>query len=355
VSVVGARASLYTSNFAIFHDSISPIPGTIGGGCISTNAAYFSIVDTKFKNCSSPNAQGGALALWLGSGVVQRSLFIANSAAWGGAVLDYAVASFTNCTFSNNSASAGASAILAFWSVAISGCDFVGNAAAFSHGALYLYTSSLSQSTVDRCRFLNNSVSAAFDGSYGGAIVVNATGPNVISNSVFDSNSANFGGAIYLLESVNISKCVFSRNVANGVTKARGGAIYARLQSASRRLQIVDSSFDSNTVQLRNGVLTGSGGALDVASTQTTVIISSTVFNTNRAFQGGAVALNYNFQSSISSTSLTGNLCGSAGCGIMLLGSVGSETSIVDSQFNQNAFLPGSTLSWSGAGLCAYS
>jgi arylsulfatase A-like enzyme len=129
--------------------------------------------------------------------------------------------------------------------------------------------------------FLNNK-----ETTVPGAIInMNANSILNITNSIFDGNStigtANNGGAIQFTEgTINISKSIFKNNTSNGI----GGAIYGNgtgLFTLSESLFVGNSSTKPDS---------GNGGAISISGDgRSSLISTSTFYNNNAVFQGGAM------------------------------------------------------------------
>ena len=128
---------------------------------------------------------------------------------------------------------------------------------------------------------IKNSRSTGTGTNYGGAIYSTNTGTLTIINSTFSSNLADTnGGAIYADGNVTIIGSTFSSNTAT----QDGGAIYT-----NSNLYITNSSFTSNTANMAN---TGAGGAIcqgDSSTLGLDLIISNSIFTSNRGQHGGAL------------------------------------------------------------------
>jgi predicted outer membrane repeat protein len=132
---------------------------------------------------------------------------------------------FTDCTFTENSASNGG----AFYvsndaTVSANRCDFVRNRAGTSGGAVYTF---LGRAVMTNSRFLGNTAGAQYPtNADGGAIVTAAYAPEYrafIANCEFVGNQATRGGAIRDIGAygASVTNCTFTANSASSV----GGAV----------------------------------------------------------------------------------------------------------------------------------
>ncbi len=110
----------------------------------------------------------------------------------------------------------------------------------------------------------------------GGGVQINGATLHV-SNTLFDTNAADSGGAVYVQGTANIADATFQGNTATGV----GGALH--LNGAT--LDVSRSVFDTNRAA-------GQGGAL-YAQSSANIAVTDTVFqgNTTTGNSGGAVFL----------------------------------------------------------------
>ena len=129
------------------------------------------------------------------------------------------------------------------------------------------------------------------EGIVGGAII-GLLSNIYITNTTFERNKANIGGAVYVLGNnynIVIKNCMFHNNEAHGaadITEPDGGAVFISDSS----VEIIDSFFISNTAGVG-----GSGGAVTIivtpdiyTGTTVSVEISNCVFHNNSAeYKGG--------------------------------------------------------------------
>ena len=118
--------------------------------------------------------------------------------------------------------------------------------------------------------------------SYGGAIYSSGSGYTVVlTNCTFSANSADYGGAIYLVDgSLTIDKCRFVNNVANFY----GGAIVSISQSSTKAKVNV-----KNSVFINDRAVNSAGGAIYLKTTKFNGYNLNFTSCTSKL--GGAVAL----------------------------------------------------------------
>ncbi|WP_245634915.1 right-handed parallel beta-helix repeat-containing protein, partial [Methanobrevibacter cuticularis] len=212
------------------------------------NADSSRIVNCRFIDNKADNTDdndytaGGAICINEAAGVeVRNSYFSGNTALNSGGAI----------TIRNNAQN-----------TKIIGCTFVNNSAP-NGGAIY---NQLSTGTIiEGCTFTNNKAT-----ELGGAIYsINTLN---ISNSNFNNNSAKNGGAIYSTNQMRITGSSFATNTATD-----GGAIYS-----TNTLSISSSSFNKNTAK-------GNGGGLFLSGSHQSTITGNSKFTSNSAKNGGAI------------------------------------------------------------------
>lgn len=181
---------------------------------------------------------------------------------------------------------AGGGLLLQFSTAQIRTCTFEDNAASSSGGAVHAGT--LTEVFVEACRFIGNSAET------GGAL--NLTDGGEITSSVFDANSAAFGGGLATCcADVLLSDVVFRSNFGNfggGVFCASGGLIARRSEffnntSARGAGAYLAGGGDKHLVNCRfgGGASSEGGGVWNSASLEMTNC--QVVRNTAFSFGGG--------------------------------------------------------------------
>lgn len=195
-----------------------------------------------------------------------------------------------NATIKNGKVSAAGNdggAVYARGNLTLENCTVTGNSAADDAGAIVVFTNV--NLTVTGCVFSNNS--AAVPGGDGGAINHLGTGASTsnitITDSTFQSNTANRGGALFLggsaSQTTSVSGSTFTGNTAAD-DGTGGGAVLALTGTHS----FTNSTFSGNTTN-------GSGGAIRNNSTGTinlnfvTIAGNTADNNTNGSGDGGGI------------------------------------------------------------------
>lgn len=242
------------------------------------------------RNCTFTQNVGyfaGALYPRAGSAdgtVIENCTFTTNFSLNDGACMYITAPSvfITDCTFNNNTAVNLGGAVFNTGDdgMIMTNCSFTSNQSQTGRGGAIYNTTS--PSMIIECTFTNNTAL----GLSGGAIQVRHGDLDVpvftttISNCTFMGSNATFGGAIGCYDQrsiVNISNCEFMENNSANV----GGAISNAFGSMTN---ISDCNFRDNQCG-------GSGGAVFSQNDSSFVNIVNTLFQTNFAERGGAIAM----------------------------------------------------------------
>ena len=187
----------------------------------------------------------------------------------GGAVRNYsapdqaipAAASFTNCTFTNNTAKVGG-AIFNTTTVTCLNCNFTGNKA------------------------------TDLDELGGGAIISDDnntwTAQTTLNQCRFEDNTAYNGGAVIAWGLLDCDDCTFYDNHAvntNNLAGPGGAIYYGGSLSATQSFTLDNCIFDSNDAQFRGGAILVFKNYTDYAK----CVITNTDFYNNESMQGGAI------------------------------------------------------------------
>ena len=270
--------SLTLQNMTIQNGNVTG--GSRGGAVYNAPAAFLYLQDVTLQN-NQASGSGGAISSD-GNMVAERVTFDNNNAPDGGAVsitTDVA-ATFTDSTFTNNTASTLGGAIYAVGgsiTMSASNSTFSNNDAGFEGGAINLETSGTF--TIDGSTFTSNTT----DG-FGAAIMNNSNSDLVVQNTKFESNSAvESGGAIanWNSASLTIEDSYFLANNANSAGTSQGGGGAIRNNSGATAT-ILRSLFEGNTVN-------DDGGAISQMPTGGSIMVSNSTFTGNQATVGGGL------------------------------------------------------------------
>lgn len=261
-------AALIGNDALIVNSTFNKNTATLGGGAIcvrSQPGTQVQIADSSFFSnqvVDTTNGLGGALYVEYGTAAVRDSVFLFNSAHFGGAV--YAALDNATVTLEGSPTSTPFASKL----------QLNANSATEDGGAFYNKSGAMTINnavvTVNRTPMqvalagyggaiynegvltLTNSIVSKNEGRYGGGVFVgnNATGARaVIDHTSFLENvSGNLGGGLYTnLEATAIT---VTNSVFNGNSAATGGGL-ARYNAG---LRIFNSSFTQNTATSGGGL-----------------------------------------------------------------------------------------------------
>ncbi len=297
--------------------------------------AKLTMVGGQFKG-NTAGYQGGAIHIQSSVNASFKDvLFENNHAQYGGAIYAGAdnsgipnnILSFDNVTFKGNCSeisSGGAINTSNRYTIDIKNSFFIENET--QRNGMYggaLQISDGSSISIDNTQFIKNHTGTDTDDlSGGGAINLNTGTDMMLSNSVFDGNYSNDGGAINSSNSYNIYNTKFLNNKAIG---GSGGAIWnGNGSGATIRNTVLLSSFENNTT-------TSLGGAMYIAFADTDLVDASFIGNKSEEI-GGAIyagAMNLN----VSANHFENNTADAAG-GAMFL--EGTDADLIDTSFIGN-------------------
>ena len=233
-----------------------------------------------------------------------------------------------------------------------SGAD--GTLSDYEKGGAILWSSG-DNATVNNCTFTNNNA------NYGGALYCSNIVNIYINDTVFSQNTASsYGGGAYLIDDdkVTISNSTFKFDYSN-----HGGALYCN----GNNYDISLCDFVNNTARSQstiewvgnNGRLYGSNFTNNKANSHAAITlhgadstISHCLFNSNNATSGAAGAIMVNgINATIANCSFTNNFANDNGGCIV---SQKENTHIYDSTFKSNAGLDGGAIYFNGPNLIVH-
>ena len=250
---------------------------------------------------------------------INNSTFNSNTASKkGGAIYNNGTLTITNTTFFNNKIADGST-----YDESRTDCN--GGGAIFTKGALTVKTSNFTQNTAPHAELIFTS---------GGAIYVFNTTGILIDDCIFERNSAVYAGAV-LFEKFSQDTAAIKNSVFNSNQAWQGGAVYAN--EFVGKFIIENSNFTANKAVTPNaGSSNPLGGAVMVGTKSTDGVvleISECNFNDNTAYRGGAVCASNNNEITISKSNFTNN---SAQLGGALITGQSSTFTITESLFTNN-------------------
>lgn len=283
---------------------ISSNTAATSGGAIYNDNGTVSIAGTStFSENTATANDGGAIYNNAGQVVVTgSSTFATNTAANSGGAIYNAGGNveLENASFNQNKATtaSGGAIYNTAGGVSVAGnSTFTGNTAATSGGAIYNdnYTE-----LADATTFTGNTAGE------GGAIANSGT-LVAASDLTLSSNQAGWGGAIANAGTMDLSGNTFYASGNNSSTV--GGAIFNG-NSGLLNIKSSNVTFENNTSNYYGGAVYNSGADLTIG----TAGVTNTVFSSNSATNGGAIANEYaNIDIVGSSQTFSGNGAGTAG------------------------------------------
>lgn len=227
----------------------------------------------------------------------------------------------------------GGTDILAKTGVSITGSNFKNNASTNAGGAVTLW-----QDGGAEAQPLAHRISAStFEGNsanFGGAVALmnqiafaKNDGTTLSEGNVYKSNTGASGGAIYVEGSVLTSKGdVFTKNKATG----KGGAVYVNNKGA---LFVENGRFEENSA-VRGGAITNDNGS--------PLIVHNSVFSKNIASEYGGALFHGNGQFEVYDSEFTNNTSTRSGGAVASVFDVANTLKFVRSTFTGNkGFLGG--------------
>ncbi len=207
------------------------------GGALYNRKTTLNIIKTLFQDNKASN-EGGAI---YNSGLLTctNSTFNSNTATNGGAISSHNKVTLAGSSVKYNTAVVNGGAIYSISTITINNTKFNQNNAT-KGGALFTKSSKTMNLIIDRTQFTNNKgndggalyvhnltrltlKNSAFTSNSNNAIVLQTSATNnIITNTSFSKNSANYGGAIRN----NYSPLTLTQNYISSNTANLGGAIY---------------------------------------------------------------------------------------------------------------------------------
>lgn len=247
---------------------------------------YVNADETASLDCNG-TAAGSDITVSLSDCVVENCVnggYSSQTDQWGAGLLLKGVTSFTaeNVTFSNNKSYAVAAAYVHSTDATFTNCSFSYNSAYERAGAVYVNVSDSGSASFESCTFSGNEAET----NRGGAMFING-GNCTLTTCTFSNNIASTdGGAICINKGLlTVAGGTFSGNSAN-----YGGAIIAEKDGADVGLKILKSggnktSFINNSAGTQGGAI---WGATQSTSSDKNVSIQDAIFKGNHAPDGGA-------------------------------------------------------------------
>jgi predicted outer membrane repeat protein len=219
--------STVSGNSALGFDDPFTDNHVVGAGGGIQNLDTMTVSGSTISGNSTDGLGGGMQAG--GTQTISNSTLSGNSAFWGGGIDEAGVMTISNCTLSANTALGGGGGMRIGGPTTVSSCTFNNNSAT---GVTFSFGLHISGS--------------------GGAIYMNWAN-NTVRDTIFNTNSAELGGAIYNPVPLTVTSCAFTRNSAT-----EGGGIY---NDAFATLDLRGSTFSANTASDSGGAIYNLGTA----------------------------------------------------------------------------------------------
>lgn len=312
------------------------------GGAIAANGSV-TLIDSVIAGNLAAQDQGGGVQIWFGQLHAQGTRFSVNSAINGGALLlRGTVASITDSSFDENTASERGGAIALYENAAMQGSQlrFDRNHGLLG-GALHLggTDQGIPGEPVPEAQVvLLHSVFEQNDADLGGAVMLEGPNPTNAgsygllhaTDSAFVGNAARLdGGAIHSYGQTRFSRTHFTANRAeNGGALALGNPWIESLAFQWGFTALESVRFDSNQALLEGGAIFGGG----------VPVMNQVHFQNNRAdSKGGAIAVRSTMPA-LTQASFIGNSAGVYG-GAMYI--QGADQALLNLTFFENQVDPG--------------
>jgi len=316
----GGEITLTDCDFQSNGKDANGVRTRFGGALFSDTLGSNLVRVTRSRFIDNAAYDGGAIARRTGSMIIERSLFLGNSASdtanpsGGGAIDNLAIESeptltILDSTFLRNTASISGGAIFndrAALSIAnsvfqlntvTSAATYGGAAIAIIRGTAIIdssrvlngsaingkgggiYNNSSSAVTVNTTSFISNTTGTGY--SYGGGISNDALGTNIkISTSLFTGNSSSNGGGIH--NKANLMK-IYNSTVVSNTAYFGGGGIYneAGILDSTNNTIVSNNSTTSSVAGVYNETTFGPG---PIAYLKNTIVANNTPGSNNNCF-----------------------------------------------------------------------
>ncbi len=315
--------SIYIDNKITLDGKGHTLDGKNSVRIIAARTTDITLQNIIFKNGGFSQKDSGA-GVWAKEGgiTIINCTFINNEATdYGGAIYSpLGGNTIINCTFESNTAaqSGGAINFNANGNTIINN-TFKNNIATANNGGALTITgqNTAGQNIIKGNTFENNKASKAD----AGALYLDKTNGDEISDNVFIKNSAIRGGAVSLYESGNfiLKNNSFTSNAATEL----GGALRASITNSKSKTTISENTFKSNSAP-NSGALHIDGSNVEINTNEfdgnkatkgyagsmqingnTIKILNNNIINTNAVTYGGAIVVKKGTSMTIQSNNIT--------------------------------------------------
>ena len=341
------------SSFTLKNATLQENSAYRGGGVYTTTDSAFNATTVNMLSNNATNRGGGMYIAKKADVTLDGCTLSGNTSVdAGGAIItdDSGVVTINNSTLSNNKGSRGGAIFFASGEnvvLNVNGTSFTENAGLTGDGgAVYLGSRLITKNIVfNDCSFTNNTAASG----YGGAAYVYTDTYAEFNGTSFASNSAKYGGGVYVSEGAadfnsytNSAGAVIPATFTGNTSTQSAGALYLYESTAN----VNGASFNQNHADYRggaiyigtNGVLTtnnatfskntatDSGGAILTAKSGA-VNLNNSQFTQNEGKSGGAVffGTGENVYFSANNSTFTGNKASASGGALYLASGLATE------------------------------
>ena len=252
-------------------DTIHLAPGTYE---LNSTLKYFPIESENFS-LTIEGEDPEATILNGGNNYQILYLNLRNLDAYDNVTIDIKNLSFVN---GNSRTMGGAIGLFGDVStISINKCQFNENESGISGGSIFLDTNANIQ--IKNNSFKNNV--AIYNGGSLSLLQIRVSDEKEINieNNIFDGNISNFGGAIYIISSINKNKFIFKNNIiSNNIANIHGGGIYSSIFYGD--IYLLNNLIIKNKA---DGKSISTGGALFLKTKTSKIYVVNNTISGNKA------------------------------------------------------------------------
>ena len=285
----GGAIGMYNGNLLVEKSTFTENKADEGGAILlrEVGGASITIKDSSFNTNTATKNGGGLFFGDSSTGLIENVIMDKNEAVLGGAIYNASNITIDNLTATNNKATSNSGMGGAMYiigtdgtqSTKITNSTFDGNSSDYVSGAIWLGANA--KLDIEKGKFLNNKA------TYGGAIYTSNNNNNLtINNSEFTNNTADGTGAIGIYSNAEIKNTIFSGNKSTSDSSGGGGAI--SLGSLSKT-SLENVTFENNTSASVGGAIATRDNVQGDNAGATLDINGATFTNNTASGNGGAI------------------------------------------------------------------
>jgi predicted outer membrane repeat protein len=309
-AILVSGAAVLTIIDGSFSRNVANSAGNRGGAIYASGGSTLRIEGSRFsENELLSGGQGGAICI-AGANTkldVENCDFLKNKAgalhanSRGGAIaaLESAYSLYVNnCSFEENSDNTngddvGGGAVYISTApgtidVKLANSSFIKNQSRSSGGGVGIYASATVE--INGCEFKENSVTGASGSREGGGLFSQSSAVTIKGDTLFEGNSAVYGGGLDVSGTLNIVGNLSVKN--NRSTTGLGGGLYCYscVVTVSGTAEFINNSAASTASNTRGGgICMNSAGSLTVSPGGTLSLLGNTVPNGTGTIGGGGI------------------------------------------------------------------